>query len=391
MHNASINLGLFMPSPSPFYKGLYISMKDAFEQLGFNVFGGCDFLEDQELKKFITKCDIQAIFEMNRCKSEINDFPSNVIHICWLVDLWGRSLEDLKGSDIFYFFSYEWMKDFEKKENTIVKWLPPASDPKIYYPTNQKKEYLTSFIGHIPKPWDKELKERVVFNLDKTKIKFRDILLKFKKQWSMQDEITNNDIYINDVINHYSKISKKNDLTINDKVLRYDIGCRIIRQGRRDFFLKWLLENESIHPFSIWGSENWKDYNRYSPFYQKELLTPKEMNTLFNQSTAVIHEGVGLHFRIFDAVLSQSLIILRKSSQDNMYGGIATMLDENIDYIAIDIDEKIPQLAKILNDKDKIKDITNRARKKVLKEHVWTKRLKNVQNDINTIQENKSG
>jgi len=380
MQNNKI-IALFMPSQTPFYTGLFSAIKKSLEHLSYKVVGGCKLLEGDELLSFINKNTPSIFFEMNRCKAEIKHFPKNILHITWIVDLWGRKLSDIQGSEIVYFFSTEWLKDYKSNSNCKVDWLPPASDPDYYFPINDtNKKCKSVFIGHISNPWKKNDLERIFLEKNNNKILFSDILDSFEKKWSVQDEIVNNDCYLKEVQDWIKKNYLIN-FEITDPVMRYDVGCRIIRKGRREFFLDTLLENVNILPLSIYGKKTWLKWDKYSEFYKKELMTPEEMNTVFNQSELVIHEGVGFHFRLFDAMLSGIPLLLRKSEQDNAWGGLSTYFCENEDYISIDIN-KTDTLKSINMSKERLEDISNNARRKVLMHHTWNHRLDKVVKDI---------
>ena len=367
-------LALFLPSETPFYLGLYKSLEKAFTQHGFRVVGGCTLLDNEELKSFVDEHNPKVFFEMNRCKSEINTFSKDILHICWLVDLAGRKLSDISGSDMVCFFSIEWMNDYKQK--CIVEWLPPASDPDVYYPMELEKVFDTVFVGHIPKPWSKELNDRVVYK----DILFEDVVKHFELKWAAQDSIVNNDRYIKEVIDW---IDAKQEIAIDDQKLRYDIGCRIIRNSRRVYFLDWILNNENIQSMGIFGGDNWLLWQKYKKFYKSELKQPQDMNKVFNESKTVIHEGVGFHFRLFDAILASTPVIVRKSNQDYGFGGIGTILKEGEDYIAIDVDSDERVLKELLNDSQKLKSMASSAREKVLKKHTWFHRLQKIVSNIN--------
>ncbi|DAB28569.1 MAG: hypothetical protein A2513_05360 [Sulfurimonas sp. RIFOXYD12_FULL_33_39] len=379
---ANTTLALFMPSKTSFYEGLFESMKKAFEVHNYTVVGGCGFLESNELISFIDTNKPKVFFEMNRCKSEINNFPKEVLHVCWLVDLLGRRLEEIKGSEIVYFFSTEWMKDFKPLYKCKIDWLPPATDSEVYYPVlDSKKVFQSVFLGHIPNPWSEDLLQRAVYEDKNEKILFLDILENFEQQWASQDKIVNNDSYMEEVSDWF-KSKNLYDIEIRDKILRYDIGCRIIRKARRTYFIDWLLQNADVKPLAIFGGANWKNWSQYEGLYQKELHTPSEINSVFNQSNIVLHEGVGLHFRVFDAMATGVPVLVRKSEQDSQFGGIGTIFEENKDYVSIDINNcnnfKISQ--------EKLNSIAIRAREEVLKNHTWFHRLSKVIRDIDELE-----
>lgn len=376
-------IALFMPAKTSFYEGLFESIKKAFEQHKYKVVGGCSFLEDKELELFIYENKPKVFFEMNRCKSEIDNFPKDILHICWLVDLSGRKLENIQGSEIIYFFSVEWMRNLNPLNTKKTAWLPPASDPQEYYPIEGiEKKFKTIFLGHIPNPWNNELLERVVYEGINNKTKFSDVLDKFEKKWAMQDKIVNNDVYIKEVIS-WLDCNRSEQIDIKDAVLRYDIGCRIIRKARREYFIDWLLTHSDVEPLGIFGGVNWTNWSKYNSFYQNELHTRDEINTALNSAKLLIHEGVGLHFRVLDAMLCGVPVIMRKSEQDALFGGIGTIFEEGRDYISIDISDKESQNMNITN--EMLNEIASNAREKVLSNHTWFHRLSKVVEDIDAL------
>ena len=372
-------LALFLPLPTPFYLGLYNSLKRAFEQHNFTVVGGCELLNENELLTFIEKYKPSIFFEMNRCRDEITYLPNEIIHICWLVDLAGRSLQEIQGSQWVCFFSIEWLKDYVSNSNTVSLWLPPASDEKLYYSTSEIKLYTSSFLGHIPKPWSKELRDRVVYTSKTKKIIFDDILKKFEDKWAKQDAIVNNDRYIKE-ISDWLHVEEK-ELFTSDTALRYDAGCRIIRKARRTLFLDYLLSHVDIKPLAIFGTNNWLLHQKYKHFYLKELDSPAQMNTAYNQSKTIIHEGVGLHFRVFDAMLAGTPVILRKSEQDYKEGGLSSFFIEGEDYIGVDINQDGSIITQQLS-KQNLQNISKNAQKKALSHHTWYHRLTPLIEDI---------
>lgn len=370
-------VALFMPSQTSFYEGLFASMKRAFEEYHYSVVGGCGFLEGETLDSFIFEQKPQLFFEMNRCKNEIANFPKDIVHICWLVDLMGRKLEDLGGSEIIYFFATEWMKDFKPDYRCKVDWLAPASDPSVYYPIQEsKKDFQSVFLGHIPNPWSEELLQRVVSQKQEKNIYFADVLEHFEQKWASQDSIVNNDVYLQE-LSSWLGSEEALHVEIEDKTLRYDIGCRIIRRARRAFFLDWLLENAAVKPLGIFGGKNWMHWPQYKAMYQRELHTPSEINSVFNRSQIVLHEGIGLHFRVVDAMMAGSVVLLRKSKQDSEFGGIGTLFEEGKEYLGVDIESERVEIDDAL-----LRNVARRAREKVLAKHTWSHRVSKILKDV---------
>ncbi|TDA62660.1 glycosyltransferase family 1 protein [Sulfuricurvum sp. IAE1] len=376
-----MRLALFMPSDTPFYRGLFGSLQKAFERHGFTVRGRCGFLEGKRLNDFIAEYSPNVFFEMNRCKAEIDGFPEKITHVSWLVDLSGRKLEAIRGSELVCFFSSEWMADYLPEKGCKSLWLPPASDPDNYFPVSIPKTFESVFVGHIPKPWDQKLLERPICFRNSAAATFRDVVETFETRWGEQDTIVNNDRYLQEV-ELWLESRGRGETLHDDATLRYDIGCRIIRTARRKYFLDWLLRNESVEPMAIFGGENWKLWDDYARLYGGELGTPTELNEAFNRSKTVIHEGVGPHFRVFDAMLSGVPVVVRKSVQDREFGGLGTMAAEGEEYIALDVGQDRGLLSELLRHPETLRRIGENGRNKALAQHTWYHRLSETSEEI---------
>ena len=124
---------LYLPFKSDFYMGLYEDMKLGFEEAGCIVDGNYEYLESKDLVKKIDEFKPDFVFEMNRTKNEIENFPKGVIHICWLVDYWERTAEQIDGSDILYVFSKPWITQHKKQNHKLIDVLYPGTNIDKYY------------------------------------------------------------------------------------------------------------------------------------------------------------------------------------------------------------------------------------------------------------------
>ena len=161
---------LYLPFESDFYKGLYEDMKTGFEEAGCIVDGDCKYLESNELLQKIEDYKPDFVFEMNRTKSEIKDFPKELIHICWLVDFWERMPSEIKGSDILYVFSHSWLTECQNDNSKLKDVLYPGVNTNVYnINKNHNIDSSMMFLGHMPKPWtDEELKRNVILSNERT-------------------------------------------------------------------------------------------------------------------------------------------------------------------------------------------------------------------------------
>lgn len=311
------------------------------------------------------------MFEINRDKSEIPNFPTDVIHICWLVDFWGRGPEDFKGSDILYTWGYNWIDNLKENGITMVKHLPPATDSEIYKPLDSKKNkiYDCAYMGHIPKKWSNDELNRHIGFKDNEKIYFRDITT-----------IAENIFWTNP---HYGIIHELKilgfDLCLLNKTLIYDIEGRIGRLASRMRNINLFLEK--TNKIAIYGPENWLLYNKYKNYYKNFLENPKDINKAMQDSSIIIHTHYQPHFRVFDAMSCG--IVTSIMNTPKIYQNEFELLGfkSGEDYVEIDIksDNLNP---KIFSNKKLLSDISHNARKKTLENHLWVHRAEQVLKDV---------
>ncbi|RXJ98218.1 hypothetical protein CRU98_10680 [Arcobacter sp. CECT 8986] len=365
---------LYLASNSTFYTNLYKQIKNGFEEAGLEVIGGYSLLEEKELLQKIDDIKPYFVFEMNRCKNEIKKFPKDVIHICWLVDFWGRKHKDIEGSDILYCWTKSWVRPFlENSSNKNVLFLPPATSKEIYYPLkNQEKANDFLFLGHIPNPWNKNELEREIGYIHNKKIQFKDILP------ILESYIMNKNINVS----CHDFLKQKNVLLNEeiDKTLEYDITSRTFRQVRRKNFIYAFCKNKSFNT-SIFGTQNWNNYEEFKTFYRGFLDSPKRINEELSKSNILLHDGNYPHFRTFDAMAAKCCVAA--CEVPNSFGQVWESIgfEENIHFIKVNFFSNNIDFNKFKN-KNLIIDIKENAYKKVLKEHLWVHRVQTILNDI---------
>ena len=374
---------LYLASNSPFYTNLYPSIKRGFEEAGCLVEGGSNLLESEALLKKIETFQPDFVFEMNRVKSEIENFPKNVIHVCWLVDFWGRKHEDLKGSDILYVWSYSWILHFENVGVKNVHYLAPATDKTIYKDEKRKVKNEFVFLGHISKEWTEEELNRKVGTIGKNKKKlyFKDIL-KYIERFILDPSPSN--YFLNMLSN--SKIALDKNM---DKSLVYDINSRAFRQIRREHYIDKFINKD--RKLWLYGSENWALYEKYKIFYKGYEEDPKKLSKIIQSSQILLHDHVDLHFRTFDAMACGTVVVIPKAkntrklvpSQWKMLG-----FQAQEDYIDVDIYNGTISFEN-LNNKKKLEDIAQNAKKKVLAKHLWVHRALKVIEDVKNLKKDR--
>ncbi|MDD4505346.1 MAG: glycosyltransferase [Sulfurospirillaceae bacterium] len=363
---------LYFASNSAFYTNLFISIKNGFEEAGCLVVGEANLLCSGALIRQIEIEKPDFVFEMNRVKSEIPNFPNDVIHICWLVDFWGREYSDLKGSDILYAWTYSWIENFKKNGVASVKYLPSATDSKIYKPINIKKIYDFTFLGHISKRWTSYELNREVGIKDDNKIYFKDIL-------PIVENLVLSQEYIESTI---EELTKRNyNLKLN-KSLIYDLSSRIYRQKTRELYMdKFLGITNNI---SIYGPNNWALYEKYKNNYKGFLEKPEQINKAMQKANILLHFTFIPHFRVLDAMACG--MVSTAFETPNIYKNEFEILGfkSNEDYLEIDTKcDRISQ--EFFNNKQLLADISYNARKKTLKNHLWVHRAEQVLKDVERI------
>ena len=133
-------ISIFLPKPTFIYKNLYRSIADGFRQYGLIVTGGTRHLTEVEMKTWCEEYQPDVIFEMDRTRDMIQGIPKNIRHVAWIVDTYGRFIDQLTGSQITYFFWPNYFRNFHNS-NGISDWLPPGTDPDIF--TYGEKKILT--------------------------------------------------------------------------------------------------------------------------------------------------------------------------------------------------------------------------------------------------------
>lgn len=372
---------LYLPFVSDFYIGLYSQIKYGFESIGCIVDGGCGYLSSTQIKQKIDTFQPDFVFEMNRSKSEIVDFPKDILHICWLVDYWEKTPDDIQGSDILYLFSHVWLKDHTKFDGSLLDVLYPGTDTNIYYPKTQHVESNSViFVGHMPKVWtEKDLNRDIRLSNHKI-IKFKD-LVEIVHEFTMNPED-----FSDGTIATYKYIIKylntQNIDLLQDKVLHYDIFSRLFREGRRLGVINKVIKSNNIN---IYGNEAWLERKHLSKYYKKFLNTPEELNNAFNKNRYLLHDGNMPHFRTFDA-MAAGLLVLKPEVINYGIEDEWQFLDfkegEEIFTYSL-LEDNFSCLDNI--DKNHMKDISVAIRDKIKLSHTWTKRAEKILKDVENV------
>lgn len=366
---------LFFESDSLWYQELYQSVKSAFEEAGCTVIGSTTLLEPNKLIQLIDKEQPDFVFEHNRTKDEVPNFPKDVKHISWIIDFRGRDYAQLSGSDILYVWAQDWVQRFENAGVCNVKFLPPATNAEIYQPLKDvQPQYDLVFLGHISKEWTQRELNRFIGFRKGQKYYFKDILP------LVQEYVLTKDVKV-PIFEYLESMGVEFKQPI-EQTVTYDIVSRIFRQTRREHFIDTSLQvsNKLI----IYGSENWKLYSKYQNFYAHYIQSPTKLNRAMQQARVLLHDGNYPHFRTFDAMASGVAVAaaVPPHNFDDPWGKLGFNHLEH--YCAVDTFTAQPDLS-VLHNTKRLKEIANNAREKVLNEHLWIHRALKVLQDFKNL------
>lgn len=370
------HVSLFMPRNTIWYQGLVKQIATGFSVFGVEVSWHCGLLNEEELLQWVKKYNPQVIFEMNRPSGDIPFLPKHIIHICWVVDFYGRPISDFHGSEITYLFGPKWLEKYP--HDGFCRWFGPGACTASYYPDDSPFIYEASLLGHIPKPWSEEELNRNISATDES-LSFGDILpvleqymSKFGTGFKAHEDFYNL---------LYSIVKEKFNLDVKlDHVLKYDLSERLIRLLNRRQLVDKIVETADL---SLFGPQNWEEWPEYKPFYKRFLETGSEMRAVYNSSKINFHEnGNGMHFRVMDCMASAGLIFVPKNEYDEKEGGIKNFFKPDEHYVEFDLDDLHDKYAFYLRNPGQAEKLRYAAVEEIKRNHTWTHRVKSIFDDL---------
>ncbi|MBD9362044.1 glycosyltransferase family protein [Methylomonas fluvii] len=373
-------IALFLPNITPFYITLFFSIKKALESHGFQVIGWPGLLAGNELIEFCKRGRPDIVFEMNRTRSDIPEFPKDIIHIAWIVDNQGRKINTFSGSDIIYLFWQNWMKDCQASATKIMDWFPPGVDKDIYYPESLDFISDVSFVGHLSFPWTSRELKRVIYKSSDFVVTFADAL-RHLEDGVLKVDLTgfNEDDYIAVALSFLPE-SHRRQINL-DNCVQYDLGCRAVL---RMMFRRKLLDMAAACDVSLrfYGPGGWGKWDKYRPYYQTTLTDPDDIRRVYGSSRINLHEGVGVHFRTLDCMASGGLLFYLAGPDDKITGGIRTVFTPGIHYVEVQEANFSEKVAFYLAHPEERLEICDKASLEVLQKHTWNHRVQKLVDDL---------
>lgn len=396
MTNIARHISLFMPSDSAFHRRIFNFFRKGFAKRGWTVSGACRLLPDSEMRSWVLDNKPDFIFEMNRVKAEIPVlFELQIPHLTWLVDMQGRGESQIKGSEITYFIDPGWEFNFDTGGHTA--WMPPGACLETFYPLRRQSRGMEfGFIGHIPKPWAREELDRTLSS-GTASISFERLLAEYTQYMD---------------IHTYFGQTHETCIGIIDSIVQSMLGCpvklpndiyydlliRAKRVSNRTDLMNFALNRSAS--ISIYGSENWKGWEKYSAFYKGFVDDEQVLNRIHSDCAINLHDGISFHFRSIDCMASGGLLLwyntndgdkfniyrdtLSKNGPGNILG-LSNFFEPQRHYYEFtwqDFDEVYDEIRRI----DYIGSKAMHETIDIIKaNHTWDKRVASIISDINRL------
>jgi hypothetical protein len=371
-------IAIMMPRDTAFYRQLAAQMGRGFQQAGWTVVTGHALLTGSDLARFFEAFRPDVLFEMNRPRREIPELPRHVRHVAWIVDTNGRSNDYFSGSEITYYWGANWLAGRSDSLGGFAAWLPPGTCPEDYSHgvSGQIRDF--AYVGHMPRPWTMEEKDRVVAH-GRRHVRFGDLLDELGRQLHSTDlSGFSNDDYL--AMAESVIVSLGGEEIELDEPLRYDMGCRVVRQHTRHTLASLALASSSS--VALYGSEGWLEWSEFKAFYQGFLTQADQLREVYQGSRINLHDGVGIHFRSMDCMGAGGLLFYLGSPDDDSFGGMHTFFEPERHFIRVDEESFADKARFYLGRPDLRRKISDNASQRVHAEHSWRHRALTVTKDL---------
>jgi len=371
-------IALMMPKDTAFYRQLAIQMGRGFQQEGWTVVTGYSLLTGAALIQFCEEFKPDVLFEMNRPRCDIPELPLNIRHIAWIVDTNGRANDYFVGSEITYYWGANWFLSRPKSAYGFSAWLPPGVCSVDYRYGTQDKVCDFSYVGHMPQPWSQQEKDRIV-SKGLLKIQFGELLEDLERMLIKNNlRGFSNDDYLAMAESLIGSLGA--EIADLDDALRYDLGCRIVRQHTRQTITSLALKSSSSVAF--YGSKGWLAWPAYKAYYKGFLTQAKQLRDVYQTSRINLHDGVGIHFRTMDCMGSGGLLFYLGSADDDAFGGMHTFFEPDKHFVRVDTESFSDKADFYLRHPKLRQKIAQSASALVHAKHSWRQRASTVIKDL---------
>ena len=362
---------------------MFCGIRRAFGQLGVDVVGWPTLLDEPAMAAFMDDMRPDAVLEMNRWREKSPAVPSEIPHICWMVDSANQPLSDVRGSEITYFFGANWLARYPHRHGSYCDWLAPGVDERHFHPEDVAPNCDLAFIGHMPRPWAPSELARALPVAGATRYTFADVVDRCSRLWPQIDlRGFSNDDFLTSAWSHALGQSRPPPPDL-DATLRYDISCRLVRLINRRRLLDLALTSDAT--FDIYGSKNFEHYPEYAPHYRGFVADPGGQRRVYRGARINLHEGVGVHFRSLDCMACGALLLVLRGPDDSAFGGIETQFEPGVDYVGARASDFADTVRDLLSDHERRRRIALAGHRRIRAHHTWVHRARKILDDLKAV------
>jgi hypothetical protein len=362
---------------------------------------GCELLRD---------CP-DVLFHVNLPRRRVSSvIPASVPNLCYVEDLALSGIEqseDDPGNNLTYFCSPEWYRRFREKMGVNrTGYLPPATDYGRYYdPAEPEYGCDVSYVGYFPNPhyhsrehaWSalsEHLFQRIQQEGAYTSDRGTAIRLLEEAEGRLGLRVHNRrDVFLKH---------------LSERITRFALrACEKIGSGRRKSFkigpkngglaiysqtLRKLVVDHLL-PLGIdlrLHGEGWGAVARYRPFTHPPIAPGPALANHYRTTRINIHANgdISMHGRVLECIAAGGFILVWATPWDFKPGGLNEHLEIGREVITFnspgDLREKVVHF---LAHPEERRGIVERGRARVLSEHTWTCRARQVVSDIARIRD----
>jgi hypothetical protein len=180
-----------------------------------------------------------------------------------------------------------------------------------------------------------------------------------------------------------------NDLGLKLKSDEYAYALKLIRdQLSRWYDRKQVAESlvATGAPVRLYG-RGWREDEGFRPYAQGSVAQGADLAEVYRKAAIVVqvnHAG-NAHARVFEAIACGAVVIARSHPSDFQPGGLNAHLEIGKEILTFSNDGELKHIVeRLLNDKPYYHSILDAARTRVLRDHTYLARTKQMLGDVTT-------
>ncbi len=377
---------------------------------------------ENKIKSFLKDHSFDVIFAINKGKPL--GLNKKIRFISWFQDFYYDSdnlLENYDQKDIVYFYASPKSFGVTKNINCFTTTLYPGIEPSSvsanlpnlnsnFNLVNEFQNLEFSICGYMPSTILAPFFDLHFRNYDYKENHFID---EYFLEWSTNLTHKNENKYELDfwklfmtdlqiiVEANYEPLSGNIDV----KFLEYKIKQRIKKNFKypssqifkewRTFFsteyprfldrlvLARLLSKHSYN-FGLFGKE-WINILEFKDFSGKHIENQQELFEIYKKTKINLFNnthGLGMHSKVIEIMANGGFLALPKSKKNSLVSGINEFFEENEHFVTFTKENFEDLINDWLMDTEKRVKVGKNARKTVINEHTWEKRIKKILRDL---------